>query len=94
MNYELSIKELANNSDIEKKMEVLVYEKERKIFVCSKCNEKIILDTNIFDELINYNNKIKCHMEGLEINVDNILASFKDEKLKAQLQNFKPVLLV
>ena len=74
INYELSFEEQANSMDKNnRRMNILVYNNETDEFICPKCGEKIQLNKEKLDEIILLNNDIKDKINGLKINIENII---------------------
>ena len=89
MNMELKFKEQASSIDIyNKEMNVLVYKNENNDdFICPNCNKKIKLNTEKIDEIILINNNIKDIINGIKLNIDNIIKLSKDNNISFQLKN-------
>ena len=87
MNMELKFKEQASSMDINnKEMNVLVYKNENDDdFICPHCNKKIKLEK--IDEIILINNNIKDTINGIKLNIDNIIKLSKDKNISFQLKN-------
>ena len=87
MNMELKFKEQASSMDINnKEMNVLVYKNENDDdFICPHCNKKIKLEK--IDEIILINNNIKDTINGIKLNIDNIIKLSKDNNISFQLKN-------
>ena len=74
MNMELKFKEQANLIDRNnKEMNILVYKKENDDFIYPHCNKKIKLNTEKLDDIILSNNNIKDIINGIKLNIDNII---------------------
>ncbi len=86
MNMELKFKEQASSMDINnKEMNVLVYKNENDDdFICPHCNKKIKLEK--IDEIILINNNIKDTINGIKLNIDNIIKLSKDNNISFQLK--------
>ena len=69
MNMELKFKEQANLMDNE--MKVLVYKNENDDIRCPHCNKKIKIEK--IDDIILSNNNIKDTINGIKLNIDNII---------------------
>ena len=86
MNMELRFKEQANLIDINRKeMKVLVYKKENDDFICPHCNKKIKLER--IDDIILSNNNIKDTINGIKLNIDNIIKLSSNNNISIQLKN-------
>ena len=87
MNMELKFKVQASSMDINnKEMNVLVYKNENDDdFICPHCNKKIKLEK--IDEIILINNNIKDTINGIKLNIDNIIKLSKDNNISFQLKN-------
>ena len=93
MNMQLKFKGVANSIDINnKEMKVLVYKKENDDFICPNCNTKIKLNTEKLDDIILSINNIKDTINGIKLNMDNIIKSSKDNNISIQLKNIIMVL--
>ena len=85
MNMELKFKEQANLMDINRKeMKVLVYKKENDDFICPHCNKKLKLEK--IDDIILSNNNIKDTINGIKLNIDNII-KLCPNNISIQLKN-------
>jgi hypothetical protein len=87
MNMELKFKEQASSMDINnKEMNVLVYKNENDDdFICPHCNKKIKLEK--IDEIILINNNIKDTINGIKLNIDNIIKLSNNNNISIQLKN-------
>ena len=86
LNFNLSFNEQANRIDKERnEMKVLVYKNEDDEYICPKCGEKIKL--NIKDDILSSINNIKDVINGIKINIDNIIRISKDNMINIQLKN-------
>ena len=86
LNFNLSFSEQANSIDKERnEMKVLVYKNEDDEYICPKCGEKIKL--NIKDDILSSINNIKGVINGIKINIDNIIRISKDNIINIQLKN-------
>ena len=93
MNMELKLKEVANSIDINnKQMKVLVYKKENDDFVCPNCNTKIKLNTEKLDDITLSINNIKDTINGIKLNIDNIIKLSTNNNISIQLKNINIVL--
>ena len=73
-------------------MSILVYRKEIDEFICPKCSEKVKLDTKTIDEIIISNNNIKDAIDGIKINIDNIIKNSLVNIVNIQLKNINTLL--
>ena len=90
MNMELKFKEQANLMDINNNvMKVLVYKNENDDIKCPHCNKKIKLEK--IDEIILINNNIKDTINGIKLNIDNII-KLCPNNISIQLKNINIVL--
>jgi len=93
MNMEIRFKEQANSMDIDKKeMRVLVYKKENEDFICPHCNTKIKLNTEKIDDIILSINNLKNTINGIKLNIDNIIKLSTNDNISTQLNNINIVL--
>ena len=93
INFELRFKDQVNLIDKEKNIiSILVYRKEIDEFICPKCGEKVKLDTKTIDEIIISNNNIKEKIDGIKINIDNIIKNSLVNIVNIQLKNINTLL--
>ena len=93
LNFKLSFKEQANSFDIDnKQMKVLVYKKENDIYTCQKCGEKIKFNTQKIDEILLANNEIQETINGIKLNIENIIKNKDINSIIIQLKNIIKVL--
>ena len=93
INFELCFKDQVNLIDKEKNIiSILVYRKEIDEFICPKCGEKVKLDTKTIDEIIISNNNIKDAIDGIKINIDNIIKNSLVNIVNIQLKNINTLL--
>ena len=86
INMELKFKEQANLMDINRnEMKVLVYKKENDDITCPYCNKKIKLEK--IDDIILSNNNIKDTINGIKLNIDNIIKLSNNNNISIQLKN-------
>ena len=91
MNMELKFKEQANSMDINRnEMKVLVYNNENDDITCPYCNKKIKLEK--IDDIILSNNNIKDIINGIKLNIDNIIKLSNNNNISIQLKNINMVL--
>ena len=89
INLELSFEEQANSMDRNnRRMHILVYNKDTDEFICPKCGEKIQLNTEKLDEIILLNNNIKDKINGLKINIENIIKNSIIDNINNQLKKY------
>ena len=93
INFELCFKDQVNSIDKNNnEMSILVYRKEIDGFICPKCGEKIKLDTKKIDEIIISNNNIKDAIDGIKINIENIIKNSLVNIVNIQLKNISTLL--
>ena len=93
INFELCFKDQANSIDKNNYiMSILVYRKEFDEFICPKCGEKVKLDTKKINEIIISNNNIKDAIEGIKINIENIIKNSLVNIVNIQLKNINTLL--
>ena len=93
INFELRFKDQVNLIDKEKNIiSILVYRKEIDEFICPKCGEKVKLDTKTIDEIIISNNNIKEKIDGIKINIENIIKNSLVNIVNIQLKNINTLL--
>ena len=86
INMELKFKEQANLMDINRnEMKVLVYKNENDDITCPYCNKKIKLEK--IDDIILSNNNIKDYINGIKLNIDNIIKLSNNNNISIQLKN-------
>ena len=86
INMELKFKEQANLMDINRnEMKVLVYKNENDDITCPYCNKKIKLEK--IDDIILSNNNIKDIINGIKLNIDNIIKLSNNNNISIQLKN-------
>ena len=74
LNFNLAFKDQANSIDNgNNEMKVLVYKLEYEEFKCPKCGEKIMLNKEKIDEIIQINNKINDSINGIKLQLENII---------------------
>ena len=80
INSELSFESQANMIDKGKKeMNVLVIRNENDEFICPKCGEKIKLNKEKIDEIILGNNEIKDSINGIKLNIENMIKTSSND---------------
>ena len=80
INSELSFESQANIIDKGKKeMNVLVIRNENDEFICPKCGEKIKLNKEKIDEIILGNNEIKDSINGIKLNIENMIKTSSND---------------
>ena len=93
INLELSFEEQANIIDKNnRKMNILVDIKESSEFICPKCGGKIELNREKLDEIILLNNNIKDKINGLKMNLENIIEKSMIDIINNQLKNITIIL--
>ena len=93
INFELLFKNQANSLDkINKKMKVLVYKNEGNIIKCPNCNEKIKLKKEKIDDIISSNEFILDTLNGIKVQLDNIIKNSKTNLMNNQLKNINIIL--
>ena len=93
INSELSFESQANIIDKGKKeMNVLVIKNENDELICPKCGEKIKLNKEKIDEIILGNNEIKDSINGIKLNIENIIKTSSNELINFQLKNINKML--
>ena len=81
INMELKFKEQAKNNN---EMKVLVYKNENDDIRCPHCNKKIKIEN--IDDIILSNNNIKDTINGIKLNIDNII-KLCPNNISIQLKN-------
>ena len=93
LNFELIFQDQANSEDkTNNEMKVLVSKKKGERFICPKCGEKIELNPEIIDYLINSNKDIMDNIIGMNIILENITKDFSKNFLKPRIKNIKVIL--
>ena len=99
INFKLSFSEQANSIDRKyNEMKIVVFdnekenENEKEGFVCPKCGEKIELDTEKINNIISANNNIKDTINGIKIQIENIIQNNTINLINAQLKNINLIL--
>ena len=93
INLELSFEEQANSMDKNnRRMNILVYNKDTDEFICPKCGEIIQLNTEKLDEIILLNNNIKDKINGLKMTIENIINNSIIDIINNQLKNINVIL--
>ena len=78
INFNLSFNEQSNSLDRNNNlMKVLVYENENEKLICPKCGEKIKLKIEELDNILISYNEIKDTINGIKLQIDNIISIFK-----------------
>ena len=93
LNFNLNFNEQANKIDKERNiMKVLILRNEdNNDYICPKCGEKIKL--NIKDDIILSINNIKDIINGIKLNIDNIIKITKNNSINIQLKNVNYLIL-
>ena len=73
-------------------MRVLVYKRESDEFICPKCGEKIMLNTEKLEEIIKSNNNIQDIINGIKFNIENALKISTINLINIQLKNINLLL--
>ena len=90
---ELSFKDQANSLDRKNNvMKILVYKSENNNFICPKCGEIITLNKEKIDDIILCNNEIKDTINGIKLQIENIIKNSLDNSINIQLKNINKVL--
>ena len=93
INFESKFKEQANSIDRDnKKMSVLVYKNENDEFICPKCGEKIKLNSEKIDEIIESNKNIQDVINGIKFNIENTIKISTINAINIQLKNINLLL--
>ena len=93
INFELRFKEQANSIDNNNnRMSILVYKSDNDELTCPKCGEKLKLDTKKIDEIIAYNNNISDTINGIKVNIENIIKNSSVYLVNIQLKNINTLL--
>ena len=93
VNFELSFNSQASKIDRDKQeMKILVYNNEEEIFICPKCGEKIKLNKEKIDELISSNNEIEDTINGIKLQIENIIKIYPNNSMNIQLKNINKML--
>ena len=93
LNFNLAFKDQANSIDNgNNEMKVLVYKLEYEEFKCPKCGEKIMLNKEKIDEIIQINNKINDSINGIKLQLENIIKNSSDNLLNIQLKNINMII--
>ena len=91
LNFNLNYNEQANIIDKERNiMKVLVYDNNE--YICNKCGEKIKIKKEKIDNIILSINNINDTINGIKLNIDNIIRISKDNLVNLQLKNVNIVL--
>ena len=93
VNYELSFEEQASFIDRNShEMNILVNKNEENRIICPKCGEKIYLNTEKLNELKLSNDEINDSINGIKLQIDNIIKSSSMNTLNIQLKNINKML--
>ena len=71
-------------------MKILVYKNEDNEYICPKCGEKIKL--NITDDIILSINNIKDVIDGIKLNINNIIKISSNKSINIQLKNINLII--
>ena len=92
INMNLKFNDQVNSMDkLNKVMQILVYKSDTDDFICPKCGEKIKLNKEKIDEIIVFNN-IKDTINGIKMNIENIIKNSYSNSLNIQLKNINIIL--
>ena len=93
LNFELKFKEQANSFDkINKEMKILVYKEGDDRIICPHCGKKIKLKTEKIDEIISKNKNIKDNVDGIKLQIENIIKNSTINQINSQLKNVNIIL--
>ena len=93
VNFESSFKDQASFLDRDShEMTILVDKIESGIFNCPKCGEKININTEKLDEIILFNDEIKETINGITLQIENIIKTSSTKGLNIQLRNINKML--
>ena len=93
LNFNLAFKDQANSIDNgNNEMKVLAYKLEDEEFKCPKCGEKIKLNKEKIDEIIQNNNKINDSINGIKLQLENIIKNSLDNLMNIQLKNINMII--
>ena len=93
LNFDLAFKDQANSMDNKSnEMKVLVYKFEDEEFKCPKCGEKIKLNKEKIDEIIQNNNKINDTINGIKLQLENMIKISSDNSMNIQLKNINMII--
>ena len=91
INFNLSFEEQANEIDKEKnEMKLFVYNDEDNQYKCPKCGEK--LKFNKIDKISSSMNNLKDSIDGIKLNINNIIKTSSDNSVNIQLKNINIIL--
>ena len=91
LNFNLSFNEQANNMDKKRnEMKILIYKDENNEYICPKCGERIKL--NIKDDILSSVKNIKDAIDGIKLNIDNILKISLDNSVNVQIKNISLII--
>ena len=91
INFNLSFEEQANEIDKEKnEMKIFVYNDEDNQYKCPKCGEK--LKFNKIDKISSSMNNLKDSIDGIKLNINNIIKTSSDNSVNIQLKNINIIL--
>ena len=93
VNFELSFNSQASKIDRNKKeMKILVYNNEYEFFICPKCGEKIKLNKEKIGELILSNKEIIETINGIKLQIENLIKIYQNNSMNIQLKNINKML--
>ena len=93
LNFNLAFKDQANSIDNgNNEMKVLAYKLEDEKFKCPKCGEKIKLNKEKIDEIIQNNNKINDAINGIKLQLENMIKISSDNSMNIQLKNIDMII--
>jgi hypothetical protein len=91
INFQLSFEKLVNEKDKEKnEMKIFVYNDEDNQYKCPKCGEK--LKFNKIDKISSSMNNLKDSIDGIKLNINNIIKTSSDNSVNIQLKNINIIL--
>ena len=91
LNFNLSFEEQANETDKGKnEMKIFVYKDDDNQYKCPKCGEKIKF--NKIDKISSSMNNLKDSINGIKLNINNIIRLSSDNTVNIQLKNINIIL--
>ena len=93
LNFELTFEKQATPFDlINNEMKVLVYEGKNGNIICPKCGEVMKLNKEILDEIILSNKEIRDSINGINLQIENIIKTSLMSPINNQLKNINKML--
>ena len=93
LNSDLTFEEQANMFDKERnQMNVLVFKYDNYEYVCYKCNQKFKINKEKKNDIILSVNNLKDIINGIKLNIDNIIKTSNNNSIKLQLKNVNLIL--